>query len=169
MGVNKVEYAGRTLVDLTADTVTPETLKKGIKAHNRAGEQIVGVMPEYMPVGYIYLSASDTSPASLFGGTWEKIEGKFLLASSKAHTLGTTGGEEKHKLSVAELPEHQHGIVFALSASAVRQDNGYARSPLVNDMSRLSSTTGACDVAGEDQPHNNMPPYLTVHMWKRVA
>ena len=42
MGVNKVEYGGRTLIDLTNDTVTPETLVKGATAHNAAGEQIEG-------------------------------------------------------------------------------------------------------------------------------
>lgn len=42
MAVNKVEYGGRTLVDLTGDTVTPETLAKGTTAHNKSGESIVG-------------------------------------------------------------------------------------------------------------------------------
>ena len=44
MGVSKVDFAGNTLVDLTGDSVTPETLKKGETAHNSAGEQIVGTM-----------------------------------------------------------------------------------------------------------------------------
>jgi hypothetical protein len=44
MGVNKVIYAGDTLIDLTADTVTAETLAEGVTAHNAAGEPIVGVM-----------------------------------------------------------------------------------------------------------------------------
>lgn len=42
MGVNKVEYGSNTLVDLTSDTVTPDTLLKGITAHNAAGDPIVG-------------------------------------------------------------------------------------------------------------------------------
>lgn len=44
MGVSKVDFAGNTLVDLTGDSVTPATLKKGETAHNAAGEQIVGTM-----------------------------------------------------------------------------------------------------------------------------
>ena len=44
MGVSKVNFAGNTLVDLTGDSVTPATLKKGETAHNAAGEQIVGTM-----------------------------------------------------------------------------------------------------------------------------
>lgn len=42
--VSKVEYGGRTLVDLTSDTVTPETLAKGVKAHDASGKLIVGTM-----------------------------------------------------------------------------------------------------------------------------
>ena len=42
MGVSKVEFDGRTLVDLTKDSVTPETLMVGATAHNSAGEPIVG-------------------------------------------------------------------------------------------------------------------------------
>ena len=44
MGVSKVDFAGNTLIDLTGDSVTPATLKKGETAHNAAGEQIVGTM-----------------------------------------------------------------------------------------------------------------------------
>ncbi len=44
MAINKVEYGGKILIDLTQDTVTPETLAKGEIAHNAAGEQITGTM-----------------------------------------------------------------------------------------------------------------------------
>ena len=44
MAVNKVDINGATVVDLTGDSVTPATLKKGETAHNAAGEQIVGTM-----------------------------------------------------------------------------------------------------------------------------
>lgn len=43
MAINKVEYGQKTLIDLTSDTVTKETLVKGTSAHNAAGEQIEGV------------------------------------------------------------------------------------------------------------------------------
>lgn len=43
MGRSKIVFADDTLFDLTADTVTPETLLKGTTAHNAAGELITGV------------------------------------------------------------------------------------------------------------------------------
>lgn len=42
MAVNKVDFGGETLIDLTNDTVTPETLAEGYTAHAANGEEIVG-------------------------------------------------------------------------------------------------------------------------------
>lgn len=42
MGVGKVDYFGQTLIDLTNDTITPETLLNGITAHDANGDAIVG-------------------------------------------------------------------------------------------------------------------------------
>lgn len=41
---NKVSYNGNTLIDLTADTVTPDKLLLGVTAHNAKGEVIVGTL-----------------------------------------------------------------------------------------------------------------------------
>ena len=45
MAVNKVVYNGRTLIDLTSDTVTEDTLLVGTTAHDASGKQITGTMP----------------------------------------------------------------------------------------------------------------------------
>lgn len=64
------------------------------------------------PVGSIYMSVNSASPATLFGGTWERIQDAFLLAAGTNHAAGTTGGEETHKLTAAEsgVPAHAHGM-----------------------------------------------------------
>ena len=54
MAVNKVDINGATVIDLTGDSVTPETLLKGATAHNAAGEQIDGAVA--------VAPASDTTP-----------------------------------------------------------------------------------------------------------
>lgn len=67
------------------------------------------------PVGSIYESTDSTSPATLFGGTWEAMDaGRVLVAQGTASTgttftAGATGGEEKHTLTTSELPAHEHG------------------------------------------------------------
>lgn len=50
MAINKIVYDGDTLIDLTGDTVTPETLAEGATAHNKSGEQIIGAMKGGSPV-----------------------------------------------------------------------------------------------------------------------
>ena len=58
----------------------------------RTGIQIDNIYP----VGSIYMSVNSTNPGSLFGGTWEQIEGKFLLACDSTYTAGSTGGNSSH-------------------------------------------------------------------------
>lgn len=42
MAINKVEYSGNTLIDLTSDSVTPESLLSGVTAHDASGTKITG-------------------------------------------------------------------------------------------------------------------------------
>lgn len=60
------------------------------------------------PVGSIYMSVNSTNPENLFGGTWEELQGRFLLGRSSSHSAGSTGGEENHTLTPAEMPSHTH-------------------------------------------------------------
>ena len=60
------------------------------------------------PVGSIYMSANSVSPATLFGGVWEAISGRFLLASGGAYALGSTGGAAAVSLTSEQLPVHTH-------------------------------------------------------------
>lgn len=60
------------------------------------------------PVGSIYTSVSSTSPGTLFGGTWVKLENRFLLGAGSSYTNGATGGEATVTLTVGQLPIHKH-------------------------------------------------------------
>lgn len=115
------------------------------------------------PVGSIYMSVNSTSPATLFGGTWERIQDKFLLAAGTNHAAGSTGGEENHTLTVNEMPSHVHqwrGYYGADgSGKSMRSRSIISSDPLEN----------ATLAAGGGQSHNNMPPYLAVYVWKRTA
>lgn len=46
MPVNKVVFGENVLIDLTADTVSPDKLKKGVTAHDRSGTEITGTMDD---------------------------------------------------------------------------------------------------------------------------
>lgn len=55
-----------------------------------------------------WASNDSTSPASFIGGTWERIEGEFIMGASSAYPVGTTGGSATHTQTVAEMPSHNH-------------------------------------------------------------
>ena len=63
----------------------------------------------FYPVGSVYISFNPADPGTLFGGVWEAIrDGRALLAADDAHPAGSTGGEETHTLTAAEMPSHTH-------------------------------------------------------------
>ena len=72
------------------------------------GNTLAQIMLKAYPVGAIYISTSSTSPASLFGGTWEQLKDRFLLGAGGSYSAGGTGGEATHKLTTSETPAHSH-------------------------------------------------------------
>lgn len=68
------------------------------------------VAAQIYPVGSIYMNTTNVNPGTLFGGTWEQIQGRFLLGQSSWHAAGSTGGAESVTLSAAQLPAHTHSI-----------------------------------------------------------
>lgn len=120
------------------------------------------------PVGSVYISLQANSPASLFGGAWEQLHDRFLLASGGAYTVNTTGGEANHTLTVEEMPAHHHSVG---NVNVHWSDNSAVVTPPAASGSGIPNIKGArrISVDGGGQPHNNMPPYLVVNMWKRVA
>lgn len=116
------------------------------------------------PVGAIYLSVTDTDPATLFGGTWERIGGRFLLGADDTYTAGSTGGEAEHTLTIDEMPRHNHEIDNLNSAGNTTPFMTVQAQDKVGYGGNVQTM-----YAGGSQPHNNMPPYLVVYMWKRVS
>lgn len=121
------------------------------------------------PVGSIYISMTSTSPSTLFGGSWTRIQGRFLLAADSTYTAGSTGGEATHTLTVDEMPSHQHTADFWSSKAG---NAGYEGSCATNYDCWNRPTeraTAPVQATGGGQAHNNMPPYLAVYMWQRTA
>ena len=117
------------------------------------------------PINSIYMAEAETSPASIFGGEWERIEKRFLLGHGTGNTLGQIGGEESHTLSASEVPS-------MLSVPWANSSGGnYAG--FTNTAIQLAGTNvqdgwiNVNTVGGGS--HNNMPPYYVVNIWKRVA
>lgn len=117
------------------------------------------------PVGSVYQSSDSTSPAELFGGTWEKIKDRFLLAAGDSHAAGSTGGEEEHILTAAEMANHTHGYNYTGQSDAT----GTGAIKIVSPGSTANAYTGEATSSCGGQAHNNMPPYLAVYTWRRTA
>lgn len=120
------------VIDSLAQTANTHVNAPSIHAVNQAltekETEISNIWETIYPVGAIYMSVSSTSPANLFGGTWEQIQERFLLAAGSTHEAGTTGGNFSKSISVsgttdgtalsnAQLPPHSHDIP-ALSGTA---------------------------------------------------
>lgn len=125
---------------------------------------IQAIIDAIYPVGSIYMSFNSTSPEVLFGGTWERIEGRFLFAADDTHPIESEGGEEEHTLMISEMPSHRHTISYQqYGGTGIGYLSGTTSSGSYNTSEVFMGYTG------NSQPHNNMPPYIAVYMWRRIA
>ena len=136
------------------------------------GNGLSAILNKIYPIGSIYMSIESASPASFLGGTWEQILGKFLLASDDVLTDGTittagsyhigdSGGEATHTLTVEEMPSHTHSTPVKSGLYTTIEGSGNTWVPIYNNE--------YVGYSGGGQAHNNMPPYLVVNIWKRIA
>lgn len=196
----------------------------------------------FYPVGTIYQTTLDPetfNPNNYWGGTWIRIEDRFLLAAGSTYTNGDEDGQAEVTLTAAQsgmrahthttgthyhtLSSHTHGSgslatssdshshntyyveaktsttgstrrfgPFGSSASGATAittnsdshshsvNSGSTGTPSANYTSTAYNTTsgtgtpntgGVNSISGADaiDPHDNMPPYVVVTVWKRTA
>ena len=130
-----------------------------------------GSVLDCWPVGSIYMSMQATSPATLFGGTWVAMEGQFLLGATTSSNLYpplSMGGEATHALTVEELPTHSHEELLYFTGGASVDLFAYSSYSSYNPESG-QAFSGHTGPAGGGARHNNLPPYIAVYMWRRIA
>ena len=202
--------------------VASQLNSKASVIHTHTSSDITDLYNLIYPIGSIYLSVNSVDPSTLFGGTWEKIKDKFLLSDGDTYSIGSTGGEATHTLTIDEMPSHNHSAstdtqgdhthdvwtdtqgnhyhglygrswswgqtnaTESIQASAVsgywgnnalssRPENGgtlwggsHAHNVGMNGAGSHAHTV-TVNNSGAGAAHNNMPPYLTVNVWKRIA
>lgn len=131
------------------------------------------------PVGSIYISINATSPSNLFGGSWTQLKDRFLIGAGGSYSVNNTGGETSHKLTVAEMPSHNHS--FKDGSHTFLWGQNKTNNVYLNNASAVAGKTpgnsamtsqniwNSTNSSGNTSAHNNMPPYLAVYMWKRTA
>lgn len=155
-------------IKLTSGTDFGSSLPSSLQS-NQLFFQTLGtnyILDNVYPVGSIYMSVNSTNPKNLFGGTWEQIQGKFLFGMNSNYPAGSTGGEITHKLTQAEMPKHNHTIYTPNAGSPdVGAAIGFPEVGSTNTWWAAACMTGK---TGDNEAHNNMPPYLSVYIWKRT-
>ena len=139
------------------------------------------VLDNVYPVGSIYMNVNSTNPGTLFGGTWEQIQGRFLLGMSSSYPAGSQGGEAEHTLTVSEMPTHNGHLSAGIAGTAPYGKGNYKGFLNSSTMTAYGDVGRGWNVyagnemhpvsesVGGGQSHNNMPPYLSVYIWKRTA
>ncbi len=151
------------------------------------------------PIGCVYLAVGGKDPATLFGGKWQQILGRYIRASGTlsgtTYTAGESGGEVSHTITTDELPAHSHTrgtMNITGTFSGVGESNDSPKPILSgafyvskasggitvsNDGARddlygfdaSKSWTGSTSVVGKSKSIGMNPAYYVVDMWVRIA
>lgn len=192
----------KTTGNITANgamySATPATTDNSTRVATTAyvKNNISETLKKVYPVGSIYMSTVSTNPATLFGfGTWEAMPaGRVLLAQGTAswgtYNAGSTGGEATHKLTVGEMPAHNHSAStnttgehsHSVQCNVPHNDSVWSNGNILGRAetkyginSYTTSTNGnhshsiTISNTGSNQSHNIMQPYIAVYMWKRKS
>lgn len=124
------------------------------------------------PIGSIYMSTANVDPATLFGGTWERIQDKFLLAKGSTYsTLNGTGGSAD-AVNVAHSHTTGRDYILTTDGSGVsRVSTAGQTGTKVQNLLQSSDAIyrNTVDSAGSSGSGKNMPPYIVVNVWKRTG
>ena len=154
---------------------------------------VTGIFEAIFPIGRGFIDFTDTDYSNYLGFTWEReLVGLTPVglntADSDFDTIGKTGGEKTHALTVSEIPSHNH--TNTVSNSGTHTHNTWGTYQIAHASGSVRSTvTGSADEGrsnptdlngnhnhtvtinntGGGQAHNNMSPYKVVAYWKRIA
>ena len=106
----------------------------------------VDKLDKIWPIGSIYMSVNSTNPSTFLGGSWARLENRFLVGAGSDFAAGTTGGQK----TMGIHPCGQEVSGYGLNTD----NNGYQDRVMVTS----SDYTGKI-----------LPSYLAVYMWKRTA
>lgn len=135
----------------------------------------------YYRVGDLFLTTIATNPSNYLGGKWELFgPGRCLVcvdtSDSDFNTVKKTGGEKTHKLTVNEMPSHNHqyeDITGNRSLNGQFGRSGYYESEaymgVTNSVIAYADANFRMTYVGGSESHNNLQPYITCYVWIRTA
>lgn len=143
------------------------------------------------PVGTIIESMNNVNPGTYIGGTWKLMPAGYVTISAGTYTetqdgkavtynftAGNTYGEAAHKLTVGEMPSHNHANPVG-GYSGWPNINGTGKYQYVFNIQQSMNTDGhpftgrgiwsPTNAVGGNEYHNVMQPSCTVYRFKRVS
>lgn len=152
-------------------------LKNGIgpDAYAIYQQVLAAVVERDHPVGSLYFSENATSPAELYGGTWERIEGRFIMDASDTYPAGSMGGSATHTQAQNEVAGHIHGQRIWTQGSAGSEVLGFESGKYnVFSASASAIVLNAGSTNENYNPNGAVPmdilnPYYSTYIWRRVA
>lgn len=155
------------------------------------------ILDKAYPVGSYYISHNSTSPATLFGGTWTRINNEFLYCmgdnakkpdnSSADLSIGETGGSKTHKhttgdftLKIEHIPSHRHDSVYVDKSIGINSGGSsdwqqvlwhknYSNADGLANKATTATGGGKAHNHGDTGESSNIPPYVAVYCWRRTA
>lgn len=138
-------------------------------------EEELDIIDMIYPVGSIYMSVNNVDPSTLFGGRWTQLKDRFLLGAGDTYSGGSTGGSKD-----AIVVSHNHKANRTNGQFVTRdgtKTGGIGEHGFTSGSSYYAPTIQSDDnwwgaeytaSTGSSGTDKNMPPYLTVYMWKRI-
>lgn len=122
---------------------------------------------EIYPVNSVRILADTANHSTDFGMTWVRYgTGRVLVgydsSQTEFNTIGKTGGEKTHKLTVNEMPSHKHSLPY-------RTGGGGGSTWYTDPGTADGYSDSKSQAQGGDQAHNNLQPYIVVSFWRRTA
>ena len=145
---------------------------------------LAAVVERDHPVGSLYISENATSPAELYGGTWERIENCTIWGASDTHPAGTTvkAGLPNitGKITVRAVKSIYDEVgIFenkkngALESKIVDPLTTYSNLIATQDSTAIDGGSLAIDASGSNPIYGAsttvQPPAYCMYIWRRVA
>lgn len=148
------------------------------------------------PVGFVWKSASPTSPANIYAGTtWTQLKDRAIIAAGGSYSNGSTGGSATHAMSTAEMPAHSHsgstsssgGHSHSSITSKTSKTGNYwndvaldytsmegGSSGIVNSSANTATSgshshSASINATGSGQAFSILNPYIVRYMWERIG
>lgn len=174
--------------------ITQTNLEEAIDdfINTRLEEILLAKDKQKYPIGVLEFNVSGVNPLDyLKFGTWElwgqgRVPVCIDLSQTEFNEVEKIGGEKAHTLSISEIPSHNHTAnstgahthnVKALSGSTSGSGSclesygsGAPKTRTINGAALSAGAhTHTISNTGEGNEHNNLQPYITCYIWKRVS